>query len=132
MRKLGSPQKARRNSQIRLETQIKKLRKQARIMKKVGAEISWNKKEQTTQEKITVQLKEINQKVLAKVGRLEIYRQRVKQCRHNKIFQTTTEKSIFNSEGVTRKLTNNQLPKKPNDFGRKYGNQKNIPKMLIG
>ena len=48
------------------------------IKKKRGAEIS-GKKEQATQEKIIVQLEEINQKVLAKEGRLKRYRQRVKQ-----------------------------------------------------
>ena len=34
------------------------------------------------------------------------------------------ENSINNWEGVTRKYTNNQIPKKPNNFGLKYGNQK--------
>ena len=38
--------------------------------KKRGAEISRNKKEQATQGKITVELEEIDQEVLAKVGRL--------------------------------------------------------------
>ena len=38
----------------------KKLRKPARMIKKRGAEIS-GKKEQATQEKITVQLEKINQ-----------------------------------------------------------------------
>ena len=37
-------------------------------MKDAG--ICWNKKEKATGEKITVQLEEINQKVLAKEGRL--------------------------------------------------------------
>ena len=54
--------------------------------KKRGAEISGNKKEQATREKITVQLEEINQKVLAKEGRLKRYRQRVKQYRQNSTF----------------------------------------------
>ena len=47
------------------------------MIKKIGAEIS-GKKEQATQEKI-VQLEEINQKVLAKEGRLKRYRPRVKK-----------------------------------------------------
>ena len=38
-----------------------------------------DKKAKATQEKITIQLDEINQKVLAKEGRLKRYRQKVKQ-----------------------------------------------------
>ena len=46
------------------------------------------KKEQATRGKITVQLEEINQKVLVKEGRLKRYRQRVKQYRQSRTFQT--------------------------------------------
>ncbi len=48
--------------------------------------------EKTTREKITVQLEEINQKVLAKEGRLKRYRQRVKQYRQNRTFQNNERK----------------------------------------
>ena len=41
---------------------------------------------------ITVQLEEINQKVLAKEGRLNRYRQRVKQYRKNRTFQNNERK----------------------------------------
>ena len=34
------------------------------------------------------------------------------------------ENSINNWEDMTQKHTNNRAPKKPNDFGRKYGNKK--------
>ena len=61
------------------------------MMRKRGAEIS-GKKEQTTWEKIAVQLEEINQKVLAKEGRLKRYRQRVKQHRQNRTFQNNERK----------------------------------------
>ena len=47
--------------EIRLESQIKKLRKQARMIRKRGAEIR-GKKEQATLGKIAVQLEEINQR----------------------------------------------------------------------
>ena len=57
----------------------KKLRKQVRMIKKRAVEKSRDKKEQARQEKITVELEEINQKVLAKEGILKRYRQRVKQ-----------------------------------------------------
>ena len=54
--KIGIPSKrtkkpSRAGWEIRLETQIKNLRKQARIIKKRGTEKSGNKKEQATQEK---------------------------------------------------------------------------------
>ena len=74
--------------EIRLETQIKNLRKQAKMIKqKKDGGICRNKKEKATQEKITMQLEEINQKVLAKEEILKKYRQRVKQYRQNRIFQ---------------------------------------------
>ena len=61
------------------------------MIRKRGAEIS-GKKEQATWGKITVQLEEINQKVLSKEGRLKRYRQRVKQYRQNKTFQNNERK----------------------------------------
>ena len=48
--------------------------------------------EKTTREKITVQLEEIKQKVLAKEGILKRYRQRVKQYRQNRAFQNNKRK----------------------------------------
>ena len=76
--KIGIPSKSTEKQsksgwEIRLETQIKKLRKQVRMIKKRGAGISGGKKEEPTKKKITVQLGEINQKVLAKEGRLKRY-----------------------------------------------------------
>ena len=44
------------------------------------------KRERQHKKKITVQLEEINQKVLAKEGRLSRNRQRVKQYRQNRTF----------------------------------------------
>ena len=64
--------------------------------KKKKAEI--NRKEKTTQEKLTVQLEEIHQKVLAKEGWLKRYRQRVKQYRQNRTFQSN-EKKILSTIG---------------------------------
>ena len=59
-------------------------------------ERSWNMREQKgkkkkTREKI-IQLEGINQKVLAKEGRIKRYRQRVKQYRHHKTFQNNERK----------------------------------------
>ena len=76
VRKLGSPppkkslkKKSKPGWEIWLETQIKNLRKQARMIKhKKDAEICRNRREKATDEKIIIQLEEINQKVLAKEG----------------------------------------------------------------
>ena len=77
--------------EFRLETQIENLRKQLKVVKqKKNAEI--NRKEKTTQEKLTVQLEELHQKVLAKEGTLKRYRQRVKQYRQNRTFQNNERK----------------------------------------
>ena len=91
--KIGIPSKSTKKQsktgwEIRLKTQIK-IRRQARIMR--VAEIS-GKKEEAIWGKITVQLEEINQKVLAIEGRLKRYRQRVKQCRQNRAFQNNERK----------------------------------------
>ena len=48
--------------------------------------------EKTTREKITVQLEEINQTILAKYGRLKRYRQRLKQYRQNRTFKNNERK----------------------------------------
>ena len=56
----------------------------------------WNmlgqKEKKATQEKITIQLEEINQKVLVKEGRLKRYRQRVKQYGQNRKFKNNKKK----------------------------------------
>ena len=76
------------------------------MIKKRGAEISW-KKDQATWGKITVQLEEINQKVLAKEGRLKRYRQRVKQYRQNRTFQNN-ERKFYQQLGGSDKKTYQQ------------------------
>ena len=62
------------------------------MVKQKDPGICGKRMEKTTREKITVQLEEINQKVLAKEGRLKRYRQRVKQYRQNRIFQNNERK----------------------------------------
>ena len=86
------------------------------------------KRKKAIQEKITIQLEEIDQKIQAKEGRLKRYRQRVKQYIHKRILKKTKENSTKKCEEMTRKYTNNQTQEKPNDFGLKYGNQENIMK----
>ena len=51
------------------------------IKQKKTAGTSRDKKEKATQEKVTIQLDQINQKVQAKEGRLQRYQQKVKQYR---------------------------------------------------
>ena len=92
--------------EFRLETQIENLRKQLKVVKqKKNAEI--NRKEKTTQEKLTVQLEEIHQKVLAKEGRLKRYRQRVEQYRQNRTFQNN-ERKFYQQLGGDDKQTHQQ------------------------
>ena len=62
------------------------------MVKQNDPRIYGKRMEKTTREKITVQLEEINQKVLAKEGRLKRYRQRVKQYRQNRTFQNNERK----------------------------------------
>ena len=72
---------------------------------KRGAEISGGKKEQATWGKITVQLEEINQKVLAKKDRLKRYRQRLIQYRQNRTFQNNERKFYQQLGGCDTKTT---------------------------
>ena len=79
--------------EIWLETQIKNLQKQAKMIKqRKDAATCRDKKEKATQEKITIQHEEINQKALVKEGRLKRYWQRVKQYRQNRTFQNNKRK----------------------------------------
>ena len=75
------------------------------IKQKKDAGICRNKKEKATQEKITVQVKEMNQKVLAKEVRLEI---------------STKGKTIETRQGIPK-----QRKKIPSSTGRKW--HENIP-----
>ena len=77
---MGSLQKAQRKKskpgwEIQLETQIKNLWKWAKMIKqKKDTGTCRDKKEKATQEKITIQIEEINQKVLVEEKRLKRYR----------------------------------------------------------
>ena len=64
------------------------------MIKKKDTGIRWNKKEMATRGKITVQLEEINQKVLVKDRRVKRYQQRVKQYRQNRTFQNNKKKIL--------------------------------------
>ena len=77
-----------------------------------------------TQGKITIKLEEINQKVLAKEGRLNKYRQRVNNTDKTGLSKTAKENSTNKWDEMSRKHINNQMQGKLKDLGRKYGNQK--------
>ena len=62
------------------------------MVKQKDPGICGNRMQKTIREKITVQLEEINQKVLAKEVRLKRYQQRVKQYRQNRTFQNNERK----------------------------------------
>ena len=88
--------------------------------------------QKTTREKKTVQLEEINQKVLAKEGRLKEISTKGKIIQTNQDIPKQRKKILSNWEGMTQKHTNNQTPKKLNNFRRKYGSRKSITKRLNG
>ena len=79
------------------------------VKQKENAEI--NRKEKTIQEKLTVQLEEIHQKVRAKEGRLKRYRQRVKQYRQNRTFQNNERKFYQQLGGDDNKTHQQPNPK---------------------
>ena len=96
--KIGIPlkstkEKSKTRMGISTRNSDKKLRKQAKMIKqKKDAGRIRNRKAKTTQGKLTIQPEKINQKVLAKEGRLKRYRQRVKQYRQNRTFQNNERK----------------------------------------
>ena len=95
--KIGVPSKSTKKQskpgwEVQLDTQIKNLRKQAKMVRQKDPGICWKRMEKTTREKITVKLEEINQKILAKEGRLKRYRQRIKQYSQNRTFQNNERK----------------------------------------
>ena len=102
------------------------------IKLKKDAGIIRNRKK-SIQEKLTIQLEEINQNVLVKEGRLKKYRQRVKPYRRNRTFQNNEIKFY---QQLGRRLQQN-IPttgcrRYPTILGLKYGNKKNITKKLNG
>ena len=113
----------------------KNLRKQLKVIKqKKNAGINRNRKVKTTQEKLTIQLEEIYQKVLAKDGRLKRYRQRVKQYRQNRTFQNNQRKFYQQLGGDDNKTYQQPDAKETQRFWTKIWQpkKKNIMKRLNG
>ena len=97
----------------------KNLRKQAKIVKQKDPGICGHRMEKTTREKIILQLKEINQKVLVKEGRLKRYRQRVKQYKQNRTFQNNERKFYQQLGGHDTKTYQQRDPKETEHFWTK-------------
>ena len=96
-------EKSKSGWEFRLKTQIENLRKQLKVVTQTkNTEI--NRKEKTTQEKLTEQLEEIHQNILAKEGRLKRYRRRVKQYRQNRTFQNNERKFYQQLGGDDNKI----------------------------
>ena len=100
------------------------------LKQKKDAEIIRNKNETTTLEKPTIQLEEINQKVLAKEGRLTRYRHMVQQYRQNRTCQNN-ERKFYQKLGGDYNKTYQQPDAKqtqqfldPNMATRKKHNEK--------
>ena len=80
--------------EIRLETQIRNLQQGQMMRHRKNAGIFWDEKEKATQVKQTIQPEEINQKMLAKEGRLKRYCDRIEQYRKKGHSKTTNKNSI--------------------------------------
>ena len=74
------------------------------IKQKKDAGTRTDKEDKAIQGKITIKLGEINQKLLAKEGKLKKYRQRVKQYRQNRTFQNNERKSYQQVGGYDMKI----------------------------
>ena len=83
---------------------------------KIDAGICWDKMEKATQEKITIQLEEINQKVLTKEGRVKRYREGVKQYRQNRKFQNNERKFYQKVWGDDTKIYHQPNAREPEQF----------------
>ena len=101
------------------------------IKQKKDAGIRRNKKEKVTQGKI-IQLEEINQKILAKEGRLKSYRKSVKQYRQNKTFQNNKRKFYQQLGGDDTKTYQQMDVKETERFWTKIWQPKNITKRPNG
>ena len=70
---------------------------------------------------------------MSEEGRLKRYRQRIIQYRQNRTFQNN-ERKFYQQLGGSDMKTYQQpdIKETANDFGLKYGSQRNITKMLNG
>ena len=97
--KIGVPQRnPNRNTKsglkIRLEGQVKTPRQQAKVLEKQNeVMICWDEKTKTNQQiSLTMQLEDINQKILTKYGKIKRYRDWVNQYKQNRVFPNNKRK----------------------------------------
>ena len=97
------------------------------LRKEKNTGICWDEKTKAKQQtNLKMQLKRINQKILAKEGNLKhtvIVSSNTNKTRLSKI---TKENSSNKLEGNVQRHTKNQMQRKQNHFRVKYGNGKNI------
>ena len=109
------------------------LRKQAKMIKqKKDAGIIWNRKKKDNTRKAyskTCGNKSESAGERRKIKDIDKGENNTDKAGYS---QTMKENSINNWKEMTTTYTNNRMQKKPNDFGLKYGNQKNIMKRLNG
>ena len=119
--------------EIRLETQIKNLRNQAKMLKQKDPVICRNRMEKTTREKNNNTTWGNKPESSGKRREIKEISTKGKTIQNKTGYsKTTKENSTNNWEDMTQKHTNNRTPKKPNTFGRKYDDQNSITKKLNG
>ena len=93
----------------RLETQMRKLQQQVEILRQKKNAIGRDENRKATWLEQMIQLKEINQKVEAKEGRLKRYQERIKQYRQNRTFQNN-ERNFYQQPGMkARRHSHNRI-----------------------
>ena len=127
--KIGVPQgnpnrNTRSRWEIRLEEQIKKLLLEVKMQKKgKHIRIYWGKKSKIKQQiSLKIQIKELNQKILAK----ENTKRRSSNTNKTGYFKITKTNFTNKSAENALKQTNNPMPRKQENFEVNYGNRKNI------
>ena len=110
--------------EIRLETQVRRLRQRAKILNQMENKRLFSEKQRKSRRlEQNIQLKEINQKVLSKEERLKRYRDRAKQYRQNRTFQNNERKFYQLVRGEWAKAYQEPDARRQRDFGAKYGNR---------
>ena len=129
-KKIGIPSKSTKEKskpgwEFQQETQIKKSAKTDKNDK--TKERRWNNSEQKRKDNTGKTYntswgnKPESTGEIRKINEISTKSKTIDKTGHSK---TMKENSINNWEEITIKHTNNQMQKKPNDFGPKYGNQK--------
>ena len=110
--------------ELRLESQIKRIRQQAKILNRTLRKFKFWTKLKNRDTNNSKKLKETKQGILAKEGRLKRYQVRAKQYSQNRTFQSNEKKST-NKMGENRRThIKNRVRERQEDFWAKYGSGK--------